>query len=60
MANNLGSIEIQVLRSRFLGKMAWTDPTEVMASEVGVLHESAKKIGMHCVSYVYPHERGII
>ena len=60
MANHIGSIEIQVLRTRFLHKTAWREPKAVMASEVGVVHESAKKIGMHCVSYVYLHERGII
>ena len=50
MAHNIGLIEIQILRSQAIGEIPWKRPRTVMAGEVDVLHESTKKIGMHCVS----------
>ncbi|EPS95259.1 hypothetical protein FOMPIDRAFT_101554 [Fomitopsis schrenkii] len=48
--DEIGSIGLRVLRSQQLKQIPFSSQKKVMEYKVGALHESAKKIGLHCVS----------
>ncbi|KAH9933752.1 uncharacterized protein B0H18DRAFT_981869 [Fomitopsis serialis] len=49
--SELGTIQVKIVRSIFKKKTSWTAPTVAKAQNLEPIHETAKKGGLHCVSF---------
>ncbi|TFY64522.1 hypothetical protein EVJ58_g2559 [Rhodofomes roseus] len=50
-ANDLGLVQIKVVRAEVVGAVPWSPPSIAQAQNFGHIHETVKKGGLHCVSF---------